>query len=203
MVINLIDIRNSIYNELLKANLHFQIYWQLEDIPEELAKTQKRYLTFFLFSKLAHLQSFCLAIYNATKDLEDTGNIPKLIRLIETDCACDMGKVKEKYYSHLPLIEKIQNARTKFIAHDLIKKGRKPIIIKDVLKMIEIPCKQEEGSKLLSDLEDVFDSLNQHCEKGHHYAFKVTPSPNTIELLNVLYEYDMMKMKKGLGRTDN
>ncbi|MFH1662495.1 MAG: hypothetical protein ABH934_01030, partial [Chloroflexota bacterium] len=78
--------------------------------------------------------------------------------------------------------------RTWHIAHNLIKEGNIPAPVSDILRMAEFPCNEDEGSKLLEDLMDIFNELSKLCDRSI-WVFDMHPSIKPDSLFKELDSY--------------
>ena len=60
-------IREGLYQELLKANLHFKILWAVYKAPKDIANIRNVYLTFFVLTMRSHNDRFYIAVNNIVK----------------------------------------------------------------------------------------------------------------------------------------
>lgn len=185
------QIREGIYQELLKANQHFKIYWDIRLASEDIAKVRNVYLTFFYYTMWGNNDRFCLAIYNVTKPDEDTANFQKLLNYIRSNNYLsifeknEIDQMKTIIQSHKNLIDRIKIVRDQYIAHNQLEKKH---------LQEETAYKYEEGKKLLRDLNIILNNLSRKYDNSGYWhdnedLFDVNPSLNIKDMLHHLTEY--------------
>ena len=75
-------IREGLYQELIKANMHFKIFWAVYAAPKDIANIRNVYLTFFVLIMRSHNDRFCIAVHNTVKLDKKTANFTKLFNYI-------------------------------------------------------------------------------------------------------------------------
>jgi len=182
-------IREGIYQELLKANHHFQIFWKIRAASDDIARATRGHLTFFFFTMWANSERFCLAInnvlenrkyrkstYNFYKLFDYVRNHPELSNIFSKK---EIDKMRNTISSHGDLIKRLHKVRDKYIAHKEIT----PEHLKE-----EITYEREEGKELLVTLNSIFQKLSiKYDDKP--YAFDVVPSLNVEAVLRSLTEH--------------
>jgi len=184
--------REGIYQELLKANQHFQIFWGIRTASDDIAKATRVHLTFFFFTMWANSDRFCLAINNILKHDKNTYNFHKLFNYVRSHPKLsalfseeEIDKMEETINSHKDLIERLRKARDKYIAHKEI--------IPEHLKE-EITYKYEEGKKLLIDLNNILEEVSRKYDQNLYWKdsnglLEVSPSLNVEYVLRSLTEH--------------
>jgi len=177
-------IHEGVYQELLKANHHFKIFWSIRTAPNEISKATRVHLTFFFFTMWANSDRFCLALNNILKHSKNTYHFyklfnyirshPKLSALISEE---EIVEMEETINSHEDLIERLRKVRDKYIAHKEI--------IPEHLKE-EITYKYEEGKELLIDLNNILQKLS-HAYDSSGYWHDDNNLLSTSLSLNVEY----------------
>jgi hypothetical protein len=179
-------LREGIFQELLKANLHFDIFWKLRTARKEVADIRNVYLTFFVYTMRAHNDCFCIAINNVTKYDSKTSNFPRLLCYIKNSSVLSevfssdqIDNMFDTLHRHDDLIERIKVARNQYIAHNQLKKNHLGITLK---------YKYEEGKTLLEDLAKMFNALSRQYDRQGFY-FDIIPHLNIEDMLNDLTKY--------------
>ena len=186
------EIRERLYKELLKANLHYKIFWSLRTAPREIANIRNVYLSFFVMTMRSHHEIFCVSLHNVVKYDPDTANFQKIFNYIKNNQTLQnvfdlekIGEMESTINSHKSLIERIAIARNQYIAHNKIKK-------KNLSEQTNY--KYKEGKKLLNDLNNILDEVSiKYDSKGYckddNDFLDVSPSLNIEEMLQDLTEY--------------
>ncbi len=192
-------IREGIYQELLKANLHFKTYWEIYAAPKDIAKIRNVYLTFFVLTMRSHNDRFCIAVHNITKPATDTANFTKLFNYIKSNknlkIIFNLKEIKEweeTIKSHTSLIERIAIIRNQYVAHNQLTKKH---------LNEETTYKYEEGEKLLIDLNNILNKVSYKYDhsrysKDETKLFHVSPSLNVEDMLRNLTEHRNDRTKK-------
>ncbi len=112
------NIREGVYQELLKANHHFKIFWSIRTAPDDIAKATRVHLTFFFFTMWANSDRFYLALNNVLKRNKNTYNFYKLFNYIRSYPELsaliseeEIVEMEETINSHEDLIERLINKR--------------------------------------------------------------------------------------------
>jgi hypothetical protein len=185
------QIREGIYQELLKANQHFKIYWDIRLASEDIAKVRNVYLTFFYYTMWGNNDRFCLAICNVTKPDEDTANFQKLFNYIKSNNYLsifeknEIDQMKTTIQSHKNLINRIKIVRDQYIAHNQLTKKHLDG---------ETTYKHEEGKRLLIDLNNILQKVSRKYDHKGYWRdgsdlLDVSPSLNVEDMLRHLTEY--------------
>jgi hypothetical protein len=195
------ELRDGIFQELLKANQHFKIFWGLYAAPKEIADIRNKYRAYFIYSMKAHSDCFCISICNVTKYHPKTSNIPRLINYIHSSKTLqelyskdEIKDMREKLESHKDLINRLEVARDQYIAHRQLRPRHLGI---------EIKYKHEEGEKLLGDLNSIFNTLSRNYDVNV-FSFNVSPGLNVEQLLSDLNEYhqkEINELKKFIDKS--
>lgn len=179
-------LREGIFQELLKANSHFNVFWQLYAAPEHVARIRNVYLTFFVYALAAHQDRFCISISNLTKWNHQTSNFPRMLNYIKSSKNISkrilFGEIDNMIAildSHEDLIGRIQVARDQYIAHNQTRKKHLGI---------HTTYKHEEGEKLLKDLKNILNTVSGKYD-GNIYSLDVSPGLNITDMLKDLTEY--------------
>ncbi len=192
-------IREGLYQELLKATLHFKIFWAIHAASKDIANIRNVYLTFFVSTMRSHNNCFCLAVHNAVKSDRDTANFTKLFNYIKSNenlqNIFDLKEIEEMeatIKSHTSLTERIAVARDQYIAHNQLTK-------KHLAE--ETTYKYEEGKRLLIDLNNILQKVSiKYDNKGYwsdsSNLLDVSPSLNVEDVLRHLTEYRNEQIKK-------
>ena len=122
-------IREGLYQELLKANLHFKIFWAVYTAPNDIANIRNVYLTFFVLTMRSHNDRFCIAVHNAVKPNKNTANFTKLFNYIRSNQNLqnifdleDVEKMEVTIKSHALPIKRIEIIRKQYVAHNPLTK---------------------------------------------------------------------------------
>jgi len=198
-------IREGLHQELLKANLHFKIFWALHTAPKDIANIRNVYLTFFVFTMRSHNDRFCLAIHNAVKSDKDTANFMKLFNYIRSNKNLqnmfDQKEIKDMettIKSHKSLIKRIAIIRNQYIAHNQLTK-------KHLAE--ETTYKYEEGERLLIDLNNILEKVSRKYDQNIYLTdssglLGVSPSLNVEDMLRNLKSYQNEQIKKRSHRNN-
>jgi len=185
-------IREGLYQELLKANLHFKIFWAVYTAPKDIANIRNVYLTFFVFTMRSHNDRFCLAVHNAVKPDKKTANFTKLFNYIRSNkklqSIFDLGEIEEMeatIKSHTSLTERIAIVRNQYVAHNQLTKKHLDE---------ETTYKYEEGKRLLIDLNNILQKVSRKYDNRGYWRdgsdlLDVSPSLNVEDMLRDLTEY--------------
>ncbi len=185
-------IREGIYQELLKANHHFKVFWSIRTAPDDIAKATRVHLTFFFFTMWANSDRFCLAINNIIKPDKNTYNFHKLFNYIRSHPKLsasfseeEINEMEETINLHEDLIERLRKIRDKYVAHKEI--------VPEHLKE-EITYKYEEGKRLLIDLNGILQKLSYTYDNSQYWhdednLLSVNPSLNVEYVLRSLTEH--------------
>jgi len=184
-------LRRGIFKELLKANLHFDIFWKLRTAPREVSNIRNVYLTFFVYTMWAHHDRFCIAIYNVTKHDSNTSNFPRLLNYVKSSATLSkvflsdqIDNIFDTLSRHDDLIRRITIARNRYIAHNQLEKRHLGITLK---------YKYEEGRNLLGDLTKMFNTLSRQYDRQSFY-FDIIPHLNIEDMLNDLTKYRQFQL---------
>lgn len=185
-------IKSSVYQELLRANLHFTNFWKLYSAPKDIEKIRNVYLTFFVLTMRSHNDRFCISLHNVVKPDKDTGNFTKLFNYIKSNKHMhkiydlrDIEKMQEKIESHTSLIERIGTIRDQYIAHNQL----------DTKHLTEpLTYEYPEGKALLIDLNKILQEISRkydglvywHDDDG---LLEIKPSLNVEDMLKHLTEH--------------
>jgi hypothetical protein len=192
-------ILEGLYQELLKANLHFKLFWALYTAPKDIANIRNVYLTFFVFTMRGHNDRFCLAVHNAVKPDKNTANFTKLFNYIRSNKKLqsifdrqEIEKMEAKIQSHQSLINRIKVVRDQYIAHNQLTKNH----LKE-----DTTYKYEEGKNLLKDLNDILEKVSLKYNHSGYWRnssglFDVSPSLNVEDMLRHLTEYRKDQIKR-------
>ena len=192
-------IRQGVYQELLKANLHFKIFWALYTAPKDIANIRNVYLTFFVSTMRSHNACFCLAVHNAVEPDKKTANFTKLFNYIKSNKDLqnifDLKEIEEMgttILSHLSLIRRIATVRNQYLAHNQLTK-------KHLAE--ETTYKYEEGKRLLIDLNNILEKVSRKYDRILYWTdnndlLDVSPSLNVEDMLRHLTEYRNEQIKK-------
>lgn len=159
------EILDGIYQELLKANLHFRICWGINRASKDIVKGRNVHLTFFYYTMWANNDRFCLAIYNVIKPEKDTANFCKLFNYIRSNLSNafilekEIGEMEERIESHDVLLKKLKVIRDQYIAHTQLTKAHFEE---------ENTYTYEEGMKLLVDLNDILNDLSYKYDNSRY-----------------------------------
>lgn len=187
------QIREGIRQELLKANQHFKICWDIKRASEDIYKAIDVYLSFFYYTIWANNDRFCLGIYNVVKPDDDTANFIKLFNYIKSNKDLmkifnrkEINEMEAIIQSHVGLIDKIKVIRDQYIAHNQLEKKH--------LKG-EATYTYEEGKKLLCDLNKMLNTLSIKYD-NNRYSWDTSPRLNVEDMLRHLTEYRNERIKK-------
>jgi uncharacterized membrane protein len=192
-------IRKGLYQELLKANLHFKTFWAVYTAPKDIAKIRNVYLTFFVLTMKSHNDLFCIAVHNAVKPHRDTANFTKLFNYIRSNQNLqnvfnleEIEQMEAAIKSHEPLINKIAVIRNQYVAHNQLTKKH---LDEDII------YKYEEGKRLLIDLNNILENVSHKYDGSRYFHDKenllyVSPSLNVEDMLRHLTEYRNERIKK-------
>ena len=187
-------LRKAIFNELLQANLHYEIFWELHAAHKDIANVRNVYLSFFVATMRAHQNLFCIRVHNAIKYDTRTGNFPRLMNYVKSNAGLSdvypLEKIEEMFNNilseHEGIIDKIKIVRNQYIAHNQLTKR----------DLISPPTyTYEEGRKLLKDLRKMLNSLSSPYD-GNVFSFDVIPKLNTGQMLVDLNEYHQSKLQR-------
>jgi len=196
-------IREGLYNELLKANLHFKIFWAIHAASKDIANIRNVYLSFFVLTMRSHNDRFCLAVHNVVKSDKDTANFAKLFNYIKSSknlqSIFDLREIKEMeatIKSHTSLTERIAIIRDQYVAHNQLQKKH---------LHEKITYTYEEGERLLIALNNILEKVSRKYDGNIYWTDKndllgVSPSLNVEDMLRHLTEYRNAQMKR--ERTD-
>jgi hypothetical protein len=186
------EIRESLYKELLRANLHYKIFWVLNTAPEDIANIRNVYLSFFVLTMKSHHDRFCLAVHNVVECDPDTANFQKIFNYIKSNKKIqnvfdlkEIEVMEATIKSHTSLIKRIAIARDQYIAHNQLKK-------KHLAE--QTTYKYEEGKRLLTDLNKILEEVSKRYDRMGYWKdnddlLDVSPSLNVEEMLRNLTEY--------------
>jgi len=192
-------IREGLYQELLKANLHFKIFWAVYTAPKEIANIRNVYLTFFVLTMKSHNDRFCIAVHNAVKPNKDTANFRKLFNYIRCSQNLqnifdleDIEKMEATLKSHAPLIKRIAIIRNQYVAHNQLTKNH---------LAEETTYKYGEGKRLLIDLNNILQKVSRKYDNNFYWSdssdlLDVSPSLNVEDMLRHLTDYRNEQIKK-------
>ena len=192
-------IREGIYQELLKANHHFKVFWSIRIAPDDIAQATRVHLTFFFFTMWANSDRFCLALNNVLKRGKNTYNFYKLFNYVRSHPKLsavfpeeEIDEMEETINSHEDLIERLRKARDKYIAHKEIL----PEHLKE-----EITYKYEEGKELLADLNNIIQKLSHIYDSSGYWhddgkLLSVSPKLNVEYVLRSLTEHYNRPLKQ-------
>lgn len=193
------EIREGIYQELLKANMHFKIFWAIYTAPKDITKIRNIYISFFVYTMRSHNDRFCLGIYNVIKPESGTANFTKLFNYIRSNNNLlnildqkEIGEMEATIQSHESLINRIKVIRDQYTAHNQLKKKHLEG---------ETTYLYEEGEKLLKDLNGILDKLSHKYDNSGYWhdnggLLDVSPSLNVEDMLRHLTEYRHEQIKK-------
>ncbi len=185
-------LREGIYQELLKANLHFKTFWTVFAASADIARIRNVYLTFFVLTMRSHNELFCLAVHNVVKSDKDTANFTKLFNYIKSNQKTqkildlkEIEKMESTIKSHESLTERIATVRNQYIAHNQLTK-------KHLAE--ETTYKYEEGKRLLIDLNNILDDLSYKYDNSRNWRDEtnllyVNPGLNVEDMLRDLTKY--------------
>ena len=187
------ELREGIFQELLKANQHFKIFWELRTAPKEIADIRNKYRAYFIYAMKAQSDCFCICICNIANYNRQTSNIPRLLNYISSSKTLhelysidEINDMRKKLNSHKDLISKMIVARNQYIAHNQLHKRH---------LNINLNYKHEEGKKLLEDLNSMFNSLSSKYD-ANVFSFDVSPKLNVEQLLSDLNEHHQKEMNE-------
>jgi len=192
-------IRESLYKELLKANIHFKIFWAIYSAPKDIADIRNVYLSFFYYTMWGHNDRFCLGIYNLLKPDPDTANFTKFFNYIRSNKdlsrIIDLREIDEmeaSIQSHEEMIGKIKVIRDQYVAHNQLEK-------KHLAK--ETTYTYEEGKQLLVALNKILDSVSKKYDGRLYWAdstklLDVSPGLNVEDMLRHLKEHRNTQIEK-------
>jgi len=191
-------LREGIFQELLKANQHFKIFWGMRSASKDIAKVMNVYLTFFYYTMWGNNDRFCLAIYNVTKPDEDTANFQKLFNYIRSNNYLsifennEIDQMETTIQSHKNLIDRIRIVRDQYIAHNQLTKKH---------LNEETTYKYEEGKKLLIDLNNILQKVSRKYDHKGYWRdsselLDVSPGLNVEDMLRHLTEYRNEQIKR-------
>ncbi len=186
------QIREGIYQELLKANQHFKIFWRIRQTSDDIKKIRNVYLTFFVFTMRSHNDRFYLAVHNVVKPDDDTANFIKLFNYIRNNK--DLSKIFNRkeidemeaiIKSHSSLIKRIATVRNQYIAHNQLTEKH----LEE-----ETTYKYEEGKRLLIDLNNILEKVSRKYDGNMYWTdnndlLDVSPSLNVEDMLRHLTEH--------------
>jgi hypothetical protein len=193
------ELREGIYQELLKANQHFKIFWGMRLASKDIAKVMNVYLTFFYYTMWCNNDRFCLGIYNVIKPDKDTANFTKLFNYIISNENLskifnqrEINKMEVIIQSHKNLIDRIKVVRDQYIAHNQLTKNH----LKE-----DTTYKYEEGEKLLKDLNKILDKLSYKYDNSRYWhdnsgLLDVSPGLNLEDMLRDLTEHRNDQIKR-------
>ena len=185
-------ILKGLYNELLKANIHFKIYWELYLASPNIADIRNLYLSFFVYTMNGHNNIFCVALYNVVKHDSDTANFYKMFNYIKSSNSfCNLISLEEIdemesiISSHKSFIERIAIIRDQYIAHNQLNKRH---------LVGQAKYEYEEGKKLLIDLNDILEKLSYKYDQTRYWKdddglLDISPHLNIDTMLQDLYNY--------------
>ncbi len=194
-------IREGIYQELLKANLHFKVFWAIRAASKDIEKIRNVYLTFFVLTMRSHNDRFCLAVHNAVKPNKRTANFTKLFSYIRSNENLqsifgleEIEAMEATINSHASLTKRIATVRDQYIAHNQLTK-------KHLTE--EITYKYEDGKRLLIDLNNILQKVSlKYDNKGYwrdsSALLDVSPGLNVEDMLRHLTEYRDVLIKKSV-----
>ena len=192
-------IREGLYQELLKANLHFKIFWAFYAAPKDVANIRNVYLTFFVLTMRSHNDRFCIAVHNAVKPDKETANFTKLFDYIRSNKDLqnlfDLKEIEEMeatIKSHTSLIRRIAIVRNQYVAHNQLTK-------KHLAE--ESTYKYEEGKRLLLDLNDILQKVSRKYDRSGYWRDKenlldANPGLNVENMLRDLTQYRIDQRKR-------
>lgn len=188
------EIREGLYQELLKANMHFKIFWALYKPPKDIVNIRNVYLNFFVLTMRSHNDSFCLAVHNAVKFDKDTANFTKLFNCIKNNIfgQREVERMEATIESHKSLTERIAVIRNQYLAHNQLTK-------KHLAK--ETTYEYEEGKRLLLDLNNILQEVSYKYDNSRWWhdeenLLDVNPGLNVEDMLRHLTEYRNAQKKK-------
>ena len=192
------NIREGLYQELLKANLHFKIFWALYAAPEDIANIRNVYLTFFVSTMRSHNDRFCLAVHNAVEPDKNTANFTKLFNYIKSNKDLqkifnlkEIEEMEATIQSHSSLIKRIATVRNQYIAHNQLTK-------KHLAE--ETTYEYEEGKRLLIDLNHILEGISRRYDGKLFWKdddlLDISPRLNVEDMLRHLTEYRNERIKK-------
>jgi hypothetical protein len=186
-------LRKAIFNELLQASLHYEIFWELHAAHKDIADVRNVYLSFFVVTMRAHQNLFCVRVYNVTKYDNRTSNFPRLLNYIRSNAALsEVYPLKQiegmlnVLSEHEEIISKIQIVRNQYVAHNQLTK-------KDLISPSTYTY--DEGAKLLKALQRMLNSLSSQYD-GNVFTFDVFPKLNIEQMLFDLNEHHQSKLDK-------
>jgi hypothetical protein len=194
-------IREGLYQELLKANLHFKVFWSIREASDDIAKATRVHRSFFYYTMWANSDRFCLAINNILKHYKNTYNFHKLFNYARSHPELsalfseeEINEMEETINSHQDLIQRLRKVRDKYIAHKEI--------IPEHLKE-EITYEQEEGKELLVDLNNILEKVSHKYDQTLYWRdntdlLEVSPSLNVEDVLRSLTEHYVSQTKRSL-----
>jgi len=192
-------IREGLYQELIKANMHFKIFWAVYAAPKDIANIRNVYLTFFVLIMRSHNDRFCIAVHNTVKLDKKTANFTKLFNyIISNENLHNIFDLKEidqmeaTIQSHKDIIDRIKIIRDQYVAHNQLEPKH--------LKR-KITYTYEEGVKLLGDLNNILQKLSRKYDHGGYWRdnndlLDVSPSLNVEDMLRYLTDYRNAQTKK-------
>ena len=192
-------IREGLYQELLKANLHFKIFWAVYAAPKDIANIRNVYLAFFVLTMRSHNDRFCIAVHNAVKPDKDTANFTKLFNYIRGNknlqSISNLEEIEEMeatIKSHTSLTERIAIVRNQYVAHNQLTKKH---LAEDT------SYKYEEGKRLLIDLNNILQKVSRKYDNSGYWhdeetLLDVNPSLNVEDMLRHLTEYRNDQIKR-------
>ena len=193
------EIREGLYQELLKANLHFKIYWALYAAPKDIANIRNVYLTFFVSTMRSHNDRFCLAVHNAVKPDKNTANFTKFFSYVKNNKNLqtifdpkEIEKMEETIQSHSSLIKRIATVRNQYIAHNQLTK-------KHLVE--ETTYKYDEGKRLLINLNNILQEMSRKYDGMGYWhdeenLLDISPGLNVEDMLRHLTEYRNERIEK-------
>jgi hypothetical protein len=193
------EIREGLYQELLKANMHFKIYWAVYAAPKDVTNIRNVYLTFFVLTMRSHNDRFCIAVHNAIKPNKDTANFTKLFNYIRSNQNLqnifdlqEIAEMEATIKSHALLIKRIEIIRNQYVAHNQLTK-------KHLAE--ETTYEYGEGKRLLIDLNNILQKVSRKYDGSGYWRdnndlLDVNPGLNVEDMLRDLTEHRNDRIKK-------
>lgn len=197
-------IRRGLYEELLKANLHFKIFWAIHTASKDIADIRNAYLSFFVLTMRSHNDRFCIAIHNIVNHKKDTANFTKLFDYIKStpnlQNIFDLKKIDEmdntiRSYAHLT--KRIAVIRDQYIAHNQLTKKH---------LSGETTYTYEEGKNLLLDMNNILEEISKKYDGSLYWTdntglMEVSPCINVENMLRNLTEFKKAKLIRRRAQT--
>ena len=180
------ELREGIYQELLKANQHFKICWSIHLASKDIARATRVHLAFFYYTMWSNNDRFCLAIYNIIKPDDDTANFTRLFNYIRSNrnlskifVQREINEMEKTIQSHKNLIDRIKVIRDQYVAHNQLNKKHLDG---------ETTYTHKEGKELLKDLERIFNELSRKYDQNL-WSFDTSPRLDVKAVLRNLTEH--------------